>query len=1161
MDYCKLEEEAEAHNLEQVRNPITRFYKEKIVGKFARMISEGRMAKKLREAIEKLDSVAQDVGNFLQLLCRVDNLVLQDHAESSEQQTSSTLVPIEIFGRDSEKNQVMRWLTHNVYDDPDTVTRVPIFAIIGIGGIGKTTLAQIVCEELKDSAHFDCILWVHVSDNVFSSTRIMKKILEAVTKEKPNADTLEALQQILRDKLGLKKVLLILDDVWEDSKTSEWETLMAPLRSMQRGSKILLTTRMRSVADMVAGVMRSRNDYLHLDGLNEDENFMLFKKYAFDGLDLEDYAHLLPIAEEIAEKFHGCPLVTKIAGGHLQSNVSDQHWKDLHRQLEHLEGSTDAIVTTVLRSSYHHLPEHLQLCFRYCSIFPKDHKFKEDIVKMWMGSGLILQTEGGSERPEDMGGRYFVQLARKSFFTFVPTVDPYQKYYTEYYVIHDLLHELARNVSIGECLRLESGGFLHHKCTVRHLWIANFSKLSCEEIKAISCFKSLCTLVMEDSYHVSAGHEDALQEVIKTVKCLRLLSLKGITKFYFPNEVANKHLRYISVSRMEEIHGLSKLYHLQVLTAAKRIGTTSEQVENMENMFHLRYVSYGSNGYGEFPVGRLTSLQELYNFKIQSVEGHRISSLKNLTSLCKLQMCNLENVGGHEEVIQAKLNDKSYLRSLSLNWSETNDDLKEDNLVLDKLEPHACLENLEITGYSGVRFPSWINHHPLVNMVSLELRWCKNWVHLPSLGNLQLLKHLELQNLSGLERIGPSSGDSFPQNLKTLVVEGCQELRNLPLLPLTLMQLEINNVGLEILPRIGAHHDNVDSQTTAPKLVSVIISNCSNLTTLSESFLLQEHYICTLRILKIVACAQLKHAPLSFGSMNDLTEFCIGSCYSLRMMENVDGGLLPCTLKELSMMQCGDLQLPLLDSLVGLTNLKSLSLCNCSRVKSLPSSEVFQSLTALREMVVKDCIFLSSLGGLGALSYLSWLEITDCEQLHLAAETGEMDGDSSFEVSLKVYSLWIHTPCMLENEPLSRLCNTKNLIISVGCGTISQQWMRQNRRSLESLEILKVGMIMLMLEEFCSLKRLEFDVVPCHLPFPYLPSSLESFIIKKCDPEVAESWKKEGSYEWNNISCIGHVRIGDTNYYLGQERPVTNLVNTATHFDSCGPLRGKRTKR
>lgn len=72
-----------------------------------------------------------------------------------------------------------------------------------------------------------------------------------------------------------------------------------------------------------------------------------------------------------------------------------------------------------------------------------------------------------------------------------------------------------------------------------------------------------------------------------------------------------------------------------------------------------------------FFVGRLTSLQELHNFEIQLKEGYRISSLRNLSSICKLQICNFENVGTHEEIIEAKLRDKSYLRSLSLNWSET----------------------------------------------------------------------------------------------------------------------------------------------------------------------------------------------------------------------------------------------------------------------------------------------------------------------------------------------------------------------------------------------------------------------------------------------------------------------------------------------------------
>ena len=707
IDYYKLEEEAGVHNLElEVCNSVAKNFKQNFVRKVAKYTSEGNMVKNLRMALTRFDETAAGVGTFLHLTSRFGSALLPDHAEKINQETSSTLVATEIFGRDTEKNEVMRWLVDNIEGDSNTpgINRVPVSAIIGMGGIGKTTLAQIVCEELRDLTYFDCIVWVHVSDNSFNAARITKNILEALTKQKPNADTLEALQHILKENLESKKILLILDDVWEDSNWGEWQKLMAPFQnSPHNGSRILLTTRMTSVADMVTSVMQSNNNYMNLNGLDEYHNFMMFKKYAFYGMKTEDYEHLLPLAEKIAKKFQGCPLVTKIASEHLRSNVSHHHWNNLYRQLENLEGKMSAIITTVLQSSYHHLPEHLQLCFRYCSIFPKGYEFKKDeIVKMWMGSGLIL-IDSGTERPEDIGERYLVQLARKSFFTFATVGDPCSKFYAEYYVMHDLLHKLACSVSVGECLRLESSGYMQHKCTVRHLWIANFNKLTTEEIKAISSFENLRSLIIEDSYHVNDVCIAALEEVVQLLRGLRLLSLKGITKFCLAKEVVNKHLRYISFSGMQDIDGISKLYHLQVLTAVKRISTALKQVNNIENLSHLRYVSYGSNGFGEFFVGRLTSLQELHNFEIQLKEGYRISSLRNLSSICKLQICNLENVGTHEEIIEAKLRDKSYLRSLSLNWSETTNVLKnDDDLILDKLESHSHLENLEISGYNGL---------------------------------------------------------------------------------------------------------------------------------------------------------------------------------------------------------------------------------------------------------------------------------------------------------------------------------------------------------------------------------------------------------------------------------------------------------------------------
>jgi hypothetical protein len=403
---------------------------------------------------------------------------------------------------------------------------------------------------------------------------------------------------------------------------------------------------------------------------------------------------------------------------------------------------------------------YLNICrfvFRYCSIFPKDHMFKkEELVKMWMGSGLIPQIKDEKERPEDIGEKYVWQLARKSFFDLVPTTHPYSNYYKQYYIIHDLLHDLARNVSFGECLRLDSGGCIHDMHTIRHLWIANFSKLTVEDVTAISSFKSLRTLVIENSSGIDNIHITALEKVVQILTSLRLLSLKGIPMFCFA-ERANKHLRYVSFSGMAEVHGLSKLYHLQVLIAGKRIVIASEQLKKLGNLSNLRYVSYGTNGFGEFHVGGLTSLQELHNFQIIKKEGYQISSLRNLNSLCKLQICNLENIGSHGEVVEAELNKKVHLTSLSLNWSETNDAPKDDeDLIIDKLEPPIRLESLEIAGYNGIRFPTWINHFSVINkyMVSMELRRCRNWMFLPALGNLHHLKHLSCKTLLNWNRLG-----------------------------------------------------------------------------------------------------------------------------------------------------------------------------------------------------------------------------------------------------------------------------------------------------------------------------------------------------------------------------------------------------------------------
>jgi hypothetical protein len=106
---------------------------------------------------------------------------------------------------------------------------------------------------------------------------VTSKILESITGQNPSSGHLEPLQTDLKEKLKSKKFLLVLDDVWEDKKEGEWDKLFAPLRSVNIGSKILLTTRMQSVADMATSVLGVQGGQcLTLQELDNDENVELF---------------------------------------------------------------------------------------------------------------------------------------------------------------------------------------------------------------------------------------------------------------------------------------------------------------------------------------------------------------------------------------------------------------------------------------------------------------------------------------------------------------------------------------------------------------------------------------------------------------------------------------------------------------------------------------------------------------------------------------------------------------------------------------------------------------------------------------------------------------------------------------------------------------------
>ncbi|CAL4911192.1 unnamed protein product [Urochloa decumbens] len=900
---------------------------------------------------------------------------------------------------------------------------------------------------------------------------------------------------------------------------------------------------MKSVADMAANAMGVESEYLELEGLQEDENMKLFHHHAYSGRDPHDFVDLKFIGEELAKKLGGCPLVTKFVSGYLQSNMSFQCWNSfLHEGLVHFKGSEDDVMET-LRLSYYGLPAEVQICFRYCSIFLQDYEFKKkDLVLMWMGSGLISQDGNKLRRIEDTGEQILAELTRKSFFEMKFKVVQYSQRKEEYYIMHDLMHELAKYVSSGECTTIIDPSMLQtENDSIRHLRIAFSDKLSTEEVKEITRFRNLRTIIIDGPGLIDKDMLRVLEKSIEKSKSLRLLRSNLENTFHLPKLADLKHLRYVYLHRisLEGMCGLVKLYHLLLVDCLNdsRGEPRPRQVTYFGNIDRLRYVNYGARGIGEFPVGRLTCLQDLHNYCIQGSKGNKISDIKNLRTLRELEVFSLENVESLEEADNAKLSEKQYLNSLSLMWSAcANAENGKDDLILDHLEPHASIRNLKISGYCGARLPLWIENLRVKNLVSLELATCIYWEQLPSLGELECLKKLWLECLPSLQQIGQSSQPSniscidsyLPPHLDTLIVRRCKELKQLPILPPSLIHMEISKVGLTKFPRIGNQHGE-SIETRPSKLQFVSVEECESLTLLEGSLLLQIHYIRTINVLCISDCKELESAPL-FDEMGDLRELNISNCPKLRVSSEIQGMILSTSLKNLIIKQSGDLGNFLMTSLYGLANLSELVLENCPGLQSLPSADVCRSLKSLKFLEIIGCENLLSFGGLSTLRSLISLKISSCSNLTAPHESGSA-GDAAADVSsLQIDYLDIDLPSVLSIQPLSSLCHTKGLVIGGGrqMESLPEQWLLQNHKELQSLKVLSASSLECLpprMRELRALNSLLLSGAAKLRSLPDLPSSLQWLHVMGCCPELETQIRVKDSPEWNKICHIPKVHI------------------------------------
>ena len=514
-----------------------------------------------------------------------------------------------VYGRDDIKEEMVQWL---LSDNEDI--KIDVICIVGMGGAGKTTLAQLLYNHDKVKEHFHMKAWVCVSTE-FNLVGVTKSILEAIDCKPKSDGNLDLLQHQLKENLHNKKFLLVLDDIW-DVESLNWESserLRAPLLDVVKGSKIIVTSR----EDSVAKTMRSV--YTHRMGeLSSQHCWSLFEKIAFQDRDPIGCRELEPIGKHIVDKCQGLPLAVKSLGYLLCSKVEIREWEDvLDSEIWHLQSGYRIVPSVIL--SYHHLSPPVKRCFAYCSIFPQDHQFnKEKLILLWMAEGLLHPQQNLQERRlEKIGELYFDELLAKSFFQKSIRGEESR------FVMHDLIHELAQHVFGDFCIRVDNGDkvkkvyekarhFLNFQGN--HDPYVAFNKFDAfVKAKSMRTFLDVKPPYWLPFYRLS---KRVLQDILPNMRCLRVLSLREYEIRDLPKSIGNlKHLYYLDLSYTSiKIlpESVSCLYNLQTMIL-RGCRDLTELPSRIGKLINLRYLDLSGCG----------SLKEMSTH-------HGIRRLKNL---------------------------------------------------------------------------------------------------------------------------------------------------------------------------------------------------------------------------------------------------------------------------------------------------------------------------------------------------------------------------------------------------------------------------------------------------------------------------------------------------------------------------------------------------
>ncbi|XP_057774815.1 putative late blight resistance protein homolog R1B-14 [Salvia miltiorrhiza] len=547
-------------------------------------ISTVDLYERLQKSIEELDSIKEEAMEKKQRTRAPDQTTQRRSSSSSKAVDSNTLV-----GVDDVVYELMDKLTGGE-------SRREVIPIVGMGGIGKTTLARNVYRNQTIVQHFDILVWVTISQEY----NLKELLLELLQVEQGSLSKLteNELGEKLHKKLSSRRYLIVIDDIWD---IKIWDKLKFYFPDYNDGSRILLTTRLSKLAFQV-----SDSQGIQVGFLDKHDSWNLFCKIVF-GEEINCPHELERLGRKIVESCKGLPLSIDVIGGLLaRSPRTQQFWKHIAENLSSVVNSDDdEHCLKVLYTSYNSLPLHLKPCFLYMSVAKEDREIAvSNFTKMWVAEGFLKPIGGKTSQEvaeeclEELVGRNLILVQERDFYGKLKLFK---------------LHDLVRDLCLREAKRQKFG------CRLSKVYSKEYSNSNLQH-QTQDIFKRV------NLRYIDVRRPGMIPSSISLLWYLQTVMVESGKNGVVPSEIWKmRQLKHVEIKpRLElpspPVDEVVVLENLETLHTVHDFRCRGEVVERIPNIKKLRitYWEVSEDSLDEYSLNKIELLHKLSSLSVSN---------------------------------------------------------------------------------------------------------------------------------------------------------------------------------------------------------------------------------------------------------------------------------------------------------------------------------------------------------------------------------------------------------------------------------------------------------------------------------------------------------------------------------------------------------------